>query len=362
LNTVGLQSITATDTVNNGFTGTESNIKVQPIQPTATLSGPTIGVPGQPLTFTFGASESGLPASTVYTFNVLWGDGNSQSFAGTSGTQMIHTYVAPGSYAINATATDPSGNVSLTVSASVSITTVAMETDPANSSLTALYVGGTAGNDNIAITPASSTGGVKVAINFLSYGPFSPSGHVIVYGQSGNDIIKTAAQTFNGVLTYVNVPLLIFAGSGNNTLNVSGSTAGNVVVGGGGSNQLIGGQGRDVLIGSAGSSMLQAGSNPSPNLGGAILIGGTTDYDNNAAVLASILAEWGSNADYATRIAHLMGTMSGGLNGSNVLNTNTVHDNGMVDTLIGGSGMDWYFAGMTDVIKNQTSGEIVTSI
>jgi hypothetical protein len=362
LNTLGLQSITATDTKTSSFTGTQSNIKVQPIQPTATVSGPTIGVPGQPLTFIFGASESGLPASTVYTFNVLWGDGNSQSFAGTSGAQMSHTYVSPGSFTINATSTDPSGNTSLTASTSVSIMTVAMETDPANSSLTALYVGGTTGSDDIAITPASSTGGVKVGINFVSYGPFSPTGHVIVYGQSGNDSIKTAAQTISGVLTYVNVPLLIFSGNGNNTLSVSGSSVGNVLVGGGGSNRLIGGQGRDVLIGGAGPATLEAGSNPNPLLGGAILIGGTTDYDNNAAALASILAEWSSSADYATRIVHLMGTMSGGLNGSNVLNATTVHDNGMVDTLTGGAGMDWFFQGMMDILKNQTSGEVVTSI
>jgi hypothetical protein len=97
------------------------------------------------------------------------------------------------------------------------------------------------------------------------------------------------------------------------------------------------------------------------------LIGGTTDYDTNAAALASILAEWSSpTEDYTTRMAHLMGLM-GGLNGSNFLNATTVHDNGKVDTLIGGSGMDWYFARtmmdvMMDVIKNQTSGEVVTPI
>jgi Ca2+-binding RTX toxin-like protein len=277
---------------------------------------------------------------------------------------MSHTYVAPGGFTVSATATDPSGNTSLTVSASVSITTVAMEADPANSSLTALYVGGTTGNDDIAITPVSASGGVKVGINSVSYGPFSPTGHVIVYGQSGNDIIKTAAQTFNGVLTYVNVPLLIFAGSGNNTLNVSGSTAGNVLVGGGGSNQLIGGQGRDILIAGAGQSTLQAGNPPSTNLaqGGAILIGGTTDFDTNAAALASILAEWGSTSAYMTRIDHIMGTLSGGLNGTNFLNSTTVHDNGKADTLMGGTGMDWFFAGMMDVLKNKTPDETVTTI
>src|SRR5262249_28834591 len=157
-----------------------------------------------------------------------------------------------------------------------------------------------------------------------------------------------------GVLTYVSVPLIIFSGNGNNTLNVSGSNVGNVLVGGGGSDVLLGGQGRDILIGGAGQSKLTAGSNPTPALGGAILIGGTTNYDNNAAALESILAEWSSNNDYSTRMAHLIGP-TGGLNGTNFLNNMTVHDNHMIDTLIGGSGMDWYFAGMMDVIKNQTS-------
>jgi hypothetical protein len=251
LNTVGSQSITATDVTRSTFTGTQSGIAVQATQPTATVSGPSLGVPGQPLTYTFSASESGLPASTVYTFNVMWGDGSSQSFSGTTGTQMSHTYVAPASITINATAIDPSGNTSLAVSTSTSITVVAMEPDPTGSG-TALFVGGTTGNDTITIAPASSDGKVvKVGINFVTYGPFSPTGHVIVYGQAGTDIIKTAAQTIGNVLTYVNVPLIIFAGSGNNTLNVSGSMAGNVLVGGGGANKLLGGLGRDILISGA---------------------------------------------------------------------------------------------------------------
>ena len=71
-----------------------------------------------------------------------------------------------------------------------------------------------------------------------------------------------------------------------------------------------------------------------------------------AAALAAILAEWGSTDSYATRTANLMST----------LNPSTVHDNGMADNLYGGPGMDWYFAGMADILFNHTSGEIVTSI
>jgi len=219
-------------------------------------------------------------------------------------------------------------------------------------------VGGTTGNDTIAISPVAN-GGVQVGMNFVNYGSYFPTGHVLVFGQSGNDIIKTAGQTINGVFTYVTVPLLMFAGNGNDILNASGSSVGNVLVGGGGADRLIGGRGSDILIGGAGLSMLQAGS------GGDILIGGTTTYDNNAAALAALLAEWSrTDISYATRIAHL--TSGGGLNvttnGNVLLNSSTVHSNGLADSLHGGAGLDWYFAGVLDVLFNRTTGEVITSI
>jgi len=243
---------------------------------------------------------------------------------------------------------------------SVALSTVLMETDPFNSSLTALYVGGTTGSDTIAITPVVNNGvnnGVKVAMNFVSYGSFTPTGHVIVYGQSGNDIIKTAPLTINGVLTYVNVPLLIFAGNGNDTLNVSGSMANNVLVGGAGSDTLFGGLGRDIEIGGSGPSTLHAGN------WGDILIGGTTDWDTNAAALAAVLAEWGrTDADYATRIAHLMngGGLNVTMNGNVLLNSSTVHSDGMTNYLFGGAGLDWFFVGMTDIVITKPKGQTYT--
>jgi Ca2+-binding RTX toxin-like protein len=268
-----------------------------------------------------------------------------------------HVYTTPAVYSFSVIATDANGHSSVPVSTSVSITTVAMETDPYDSSLTALYVGGTLGNDTIAVTPATTMVGVKVGMNFVNYGTFFPTGHVVVYSQSGNDIIKTAAQMINGVFTYVNVPVLFFAGSGTDILNVTGSSANNVLVGGGGNERLLGGQGRDILIGGTGKATLQAGT------GGDILIGGTTAYDNNAAALAALLAEWSrTDIDYATRIAHLIGSMSGGLNASCLLNASTVQGNGMADNLYGGPGMDWFFAGMADVMFYRGSGEVVTQI
>jgi fibronectin type 3 domain-containing protein len=361
--TAGTQSVSVTDTANSSITGTLSGIIVVLAQPTAGISGPAAGVPGQPLTYTLTATESGLDASTVYSYSVQWGDGSPvQTLSGPSGTQVVHAFPTTGTSTISLTATDPSGHASVPVTMSVAVSTVLMETDPYNATLTALYVGGTTGNDTIAITPVSG-GGVMVGMNFVNYGSFAPTGHVVIYGQSGNDIIKTAAQTINGVFTYVNVPLLIFAGNGNDILNVLGSNVGNVLVGGSGSDRLLGGQGRDILIGGSGPSTLNGGS------GGDILIGGTTNYDNNAAALAAALAEWSrTDADYATRIAHLMGTMTGGQNhnsDSSVfynLNTSTVQNDGVVNKLYGGPGQDWFFAGMMDVLFNKTSDETVTSI
>src|SRR5207244_7661162 len=132
-----------------------------------------------------------------------------------------------------------------------------------------IYVGGTINTDNTAITPAMTPGpgntviyGIRVGMNLVNYGSFFSIGHVVVYSQGGNDIIKTAAQTINGMLTYVTIPVMFFTGGGADVLNVSGSSVGNVLVGGGGSDRLIGGQGRDISIGGAGASTLQAGRNP----------------------------------------------------------------------------------------------------
>ncbi len=101
------------------------------------------------------------------------------------------------------------------------------------------------------------------------------------------------------------------------------------------------------------------------------MIGGTTAYDNNAAALAAILAEWSrTDIGYTTRMADLTNT-TGGMNVINgmyfFLNNGmsgprTVFGNGLSDNLYGGAGLDWYFAGMMDALFNRTNGEVVTPI
>jgi Ca2+-binding RTX toxin-like protein len=120
--------------------------------------------------------------------------------------------------------------------------------------------------------------------------------------------------------------------------------------------------GRDLLIGGAGAAQLRG------NGGDDILIAGTTAFDHNQAALAAIMAEWTSARSYADRMANLSGTGSGPSNNGNYFlmaggPNATVFDNGAVDVLNGGSGMDWFFANLTqDIIHGRRKSEIVESL
>ena len=80
------------------------------------------------------------------------------------------------------------------------------------------------------------------------------------------------------------------------------------------------------------------------------------------------MKEWGrTDADYNTRVNHLQGSLSGGLNGSYRLTATTVHNDNTVDNLYGNAGMDWFMVGgkarpKRDKVYDQVSGEIITTL
>jgi len=187
-------------------------------------------------------------------------------------------------------------------------------------------------------------------------GTFSAPGgaafaHLIVYGYGGDDGLVVSS----GVV----VPGLLFGGEGNDTIQADG-TADAVLIGGAGNDSLYGGGGRNVMIGGLGADFLNGGG------GDDILIGGYTDYDSSVPALLAILKEWGrTDANYSTRMKHLQGSLGGGLNGSSVLIAKTVHDDGVIDNLYGGTGTDWFFVGGKGKKADTTDkagGEVVTSI
>jgi parallel beta-helix repeat protein len=366
-------STTATDHPGNNQPGNTSEFSKDVCIPVASVTGPSDGVPGQPRTFTLSANASAVDQPSGFTYVVDWGDGTPQApdiqtippTAGNgAGVAVDHVYTTPGTYTVSVTARDADNGTSSAVSQAISVQQVVMEGN-------SLAVGGTLGNDTITLTPADTTGDITVNLNgttsFNGVTTFNPTDHILVYGQSGNDTIKLASTKIAGTTYYITVLAFIYGGgTGHEIFSVAGSTANNVVIGGGGTNQITGGLGRDLLIAGPGASKLYAGS------AGAILIGGSTDYDltstamtydKKLAALEAIMTEWGSVDSYTTRVNDL--TNGGGLNRSYLLNTSTVHDNGQADTLFGfpaATPLDWFFAGASDTIKHKNSGEMTTTI
>jgi hypothetical protein len=358
LRTAGPQSITVTDAADPGVTGSQGGVRVNP---NATITGPNAGLRNQALTFTLGAT-SGLPAATVFTYAIDWnGDGVAdQTLNGPNGTTVTHSYAAGGTYNVGVTATVHIGAEDYTSNAAhqsvtVLAVTATVQADPGDATRSALVVDCTAGADSLVLSPGAGNA-IALSVGGSSVGSFAAPGgvafaHLLVNGNGGGDTIRLIGN--------LSVPAFLFGGDGNDTLDAGGSTANNALVGGAGNDTLLGGSGRDLLIGGLGADTLRAGGS------GAILIGGTTDYDANVPALLAIMKEWGrTDVDYNTRVKHLNGTVGGGLNGSYRLTTTTAHDDDAIDNLFSGAGLDWFFAGKgkkKDNVSNQAGGEIVTT-
>ena len=145
---------------------------------------------------------------------------------------------------------------------------------------------------------------------------------------------------------------------GNGVNNVLNGGAGNdALVGQGGDDTLDGGTGNDVLIGGLGADKLIGG------IGQDLLIGNRTAYDANVTALMAMIAEWkNSLIPYPQRVTKLRTGF--GTNGTLKLNTSTVLEDQAVDTLLGGTETDWFWATppnapFQDVVSDKVLGEFV---
>src|SRR5262249_48794841 len=148
-------------------------------------------------------------------------------------------------------------------------------------------------------------------------------------------------------------------GKGNDVLDARGSTAPNVLLGGDGNDTQYGGSGRDILVGGLGADLLRGGDNDD------VLIGGTTEFDGDLATSSVIVDEWSrTDANYSTRIDHLFGTSTGGLNQiqgvDKYLNATTLHNDGVADDLYGEGGSDWFISWTGDRANDRKNGERLT--
>jgi hypothetical protein len=309
-----------------GFTDYTTTIAIANVVPTASLTGATGGVRGQGRSFLLSAFDPSVTDRAAgFTFQINWGDGTTQTVLPGEPLNLSHAFRSNGTYVIQVTARDKDGGVSAAVTHTINITAVALQPDPCDPTKMALVVGGTESSDNITITPNGCEGGIRVILNCVSLGTFSPTGRILVFAQGGNDDVQVSGSIGRTVEAY--------GGLGCDRLR--GGAGDDVLLGGDGDDLIIGGNGRDLLIGGIGRDRLVGNADDD------ILIAGTTAYDADCEALCAVMEEWTRcDANYTTRVNHLrQGT---GLNGSIVLTDATVFDDGVEDILTGSSGADWF--------------------
>ncbi len=220
------------------------------------------------------------------------------------------------------------------------------------------------GNDRISVDPGTGTssGKLRVRTNSTTVTMAKPSGHIILFGLSGNDFLNVN----NAIL----LPVVEFGGPGNDVLRGGGGA--DILDGGAGNDDIRGAMGRDLLIGGPGADKLN-GDGDEDILIGAVLK--FTDPAVNDVALSAIMQEWTRTdlapaVSYATRVGHLRGSLAGGLNGSYRIDASTIVDDAIADSLQGGSGRDWFIARrsiatkdtLSDLVLNGLLAEIVDEI
>lgn len=183
---------------------------------------------------------------------------------------------------------------------------------------------------------------------------FGGDGFDTIYGDAGDGLEGGADSILGGADDD-----LIFGHSGNDVIDGEGGH--DILMGGKGFDMLQGGSGRDLLIGGNHADTLQGGADDD------LLIAGLYALDADIDALVAIHAEWTSASDYLQRIAHLTGAMAGGLNGTTILaatppETATVFDDASIDTLVGGTELDWFWHYFSDhMVSDAEVGEELTN-
>jgi Ca2+-binding RTX toxin-like protein len=169
------------------------------------------------------------------------------------------------------------------------------------------------------------------------------------------DLSNAAAQVVNRNLT-------LSLSAGDTLENVIGGARNDMLIGNSLANTLKGGDGDDVLSGRAGNDILVGGPGKNILIGGFgndqltggsgedLLLGARYLLEDDSVALNALRAEWSSSRSYNNRVGHLLGTLSGGANIGFTLTSGTVKEDNAQDSLIGGSGRDWYFGNFLDPI------------
>jgi Ca2+-binding RTX toxin-like protein len=227
-----------------------------------------------------------------------------------------------------------------------------------------LVVGGTEGNDTIAVKPSRDATKIVVTMNrqvIAAVAQAAVTGRIVIRGLDGNDRITIAPK--------IAIPTELVGGYGNDVL--IGGKGHDWLLGDAGNDRIVGGQGNDVLVGGAGDDTLTDAAGTNVLLGGAgadRLVGGVGDdlliggaYKAEVVPwLWSIALEWTSGSSYTDRVNHL--TNGGGLNGTELLTAATVDDDLVRDVLVGGRGIDYFVSSTLDQLDLHSATEVAMTV
>jgi uncharacterized delta-60 repeat protein len=232
-------------------------------------------------------------------------------------------------------------------------------TPPVPISFLDMLVNGTSGNDHIVINLGTLPGEIVAKVNGQVVAQFSPTRRIVIFAGDGNDDIQVAGDATLPVWAY---------GEGGDD-RIKGGAGHDLLLGGEGNDLLIGGNGRDLLIGGNGADRIVGNADDD------ILIAGYTLFDSDQTALSAIMAEWTSTRDYAARTANITGIGSGPTfdareNATYYLTTEgsapTVRDDSAKDTMTGSDGQDWFFAnlaeGVLDKITDLSADEFAADL
>ena len=230
-------TLTLSDSHNSISDSFVANISNTPAA-VGTIGGLAAAVRGQSVTYTVPFTDAGT--ADTHTASIDWGDGTSSTgtvteAAGVGAVSAAHVYTATGNYTITVTVTDDDG-ASASQTKSVSIVAASLQTSELDPTKTDLFVGGTTGNDTIALALSGSN--TTVTINAVSAGSFAPTGRIVVFGQAGNDNVTVASTITRNAWLY--------GDDGNDTLTGGGGN--DVITGGAGTDSQVGGAGNDTYL------------------------------------------------------------------------------------------------------------------
>ncbi len=141
-----------------------------------------------------------------------------------------------------------------------------------------------------------------------------------------------------------------------NLETVIGGTGHDVIIGNAAGNSINGGAGRDILVGGGNSTDELVGGT-----GDDVLIPGISIdeliHPNWITRFTELRSTWTSAASYTDRVNSLRNGAGPG-NSSLQAGWNLLNDS-QTDTLTGGSGQDWYFSGLDDLLTDLIADELV---